>query len=253
MMMSYRVRSIVIIVLFISVIAVNYLANAIPINGLTQRQISAQFSILLTPAGYVFSIWGLIYLGLATYTIAQALPQYRNRPKLRALDLPFALSCICNMLWLIVWHYQYIGLSVVLMLGLLGSLVWSYIRIDRGDRTDKVTPWFVGHTFSIYLGWVCLATVLNLSIWLHTHGWEGTPFDPQVWAVILLAVVCILFLYIALTRHDATIMGVLSWAGIGISIKQQTEMMVVIAGYIACAFGIAMMIWLSLSKRRLNV
>jgi tryptophan-rich sensory protein len=235
------------------VIVLNYLANAIPINGLTQRDLSMQYQIFLTPSGYVFSIWGLIYLGLAAYIISQALPQRLSDPRLRALDLPFALSCLCNMSWLIVWHYQYITLSMCLMLGLLGSLIWSYLLLDRiGDHSDEASHWFVEQTFSVYLGWVSLATMLNVSILLYTSGWTGGPLTPQLWAVILLGIACALFLYLGLSRQDPEILGVLSWASIGIGLKHQAELMIGITCCVVCVLSLISMGRVLIATKKLN-
>ncbi len=229
-MLSHRFRSLINVALFLSVLSVNYLANALPINGITQREISAEYHIYLTPAGYVFSIWGIIYLGLSAYIIVQALPAHLDKRRLRALDLPFQLSCICNMLWLIVWHYRHLTVSVALMFGLLASLVWIYRQLDHGrHQVHVVNRWFVEQTFGVYLGWVALATILNVSIWLNSMGWNGTPLTPQGWVVILLGIACILYLYLGFSRRDAAIVGVLAWVGIGIAVKNPGEDMIQIA------------------------
>ena len=165
-MSRHRVRSFINIACFLMVLSVNYLANALPINGVTQKELSAEYHIYLTPEGYVFSIWGVIYLGLITYIITQALPKWIDHAAIRRLDLPFVLSCIFNASWLMVWHYRYLSISVILMIGLLLSLIIAYARIKK----DSSSLWFVDKTFGVYLGWVGLATILNLSIWLDSLG-----------------------------------------------------------------------------------
>jgi len=246
-MLSHRFRSLMNVVLFLSVLSVNYLANALPINGITQREISAEYHIYLTPAGYVFAIWGIIYLGLSGYIITQALPSQRENPRLRSLDLPFQLSCICNMLWLIVWHYRHLTISVVIMFGLLASLIWIYRRLDHGrHQLHERSHWFVDQTFSIYLGWVALAMILNVAIWLDSMGWSGTPLSPQGWVVILLGIACILYLYLGFSRRDAAILGVLSWVSIGIAVKNPEENMINIACGIVCLiciFALFRILW----------
>ena len=216
----------------------NYLANALPLNGITQREISAQYQIYLTPAGYVFAIWGLIYLGLAAYICWQALPRHVDNPRLRCLDLPFGISCLCNMLWIVVWHYQYLSLSVGVMLGLLGSLIWIYKRLEAGrQHTTGAALWLTEQTFSVYLGWVSLATMLNVAIWLYSYGWNGAPLAPQSWAIIMLLVAASLYLFIGFSRRDAAILWVLSWAAIGIGIKHQTEAMMWYSGLLVASIG----------------
>jgi translocator protein len=102
--MSYRMRSICNSILLIAMIVINYLSNALPFNGMTQKEIFAMYQIFLTPAGYVFSIWGVIYIGLSVYVLSQSLPKRLNDPRLRLLDLPFVLSCLFNIIWLFIWH-----------------------------------------------------------------------------------------------------------------------------------------------------
>ena len=137
--MNHRVRSLINIVCFLAVLAVNYLANALPLNGVTQKELSAEYSIHITPAGYVFAIWGIIYSGLLTYIVLQALPKWISKTELRILDFPFIMSCGCNVLWLIFWHYRYLSLSVILMLGLLSSLIIAHMRMQQSMRKPEGT------------------------------------------------------------------------------------------------------------------
>lgn len=248
--MSYRMRSLCNGILFIAMIIINYLSNALPFNGVTQKELSAMYDIFLTPAGYVFSIWGIIYIGLSMYVLSQALPKRLNDSRLRSLDLPFALSCLFNMMWLFVWHYRFVTLSVFMMLGLLASLICCYIRLDKGRRQqDQASYWGVEHTFSIYLGWVCLATVLNIATWFYTYGWTGTPWSPQTWTVILLVLIMILFIYIGGSRRDTAIFGVLVWASIGILIKNKAEYMIWLTCCFVIGISVCALAWTVISKR----
>ncbi len=215
-------NSIINVVIFLGVVVLNYLSNALPLNGVTQGEISARYPIPLTPAGFTFSIWGVIYIGLAIYIIAQALPKYRNDLCLRRLDLPFRLSCIFNSMWLVVWHYGYILLSVIFMLSLLGSLILAYVRLQEGRIVkDAVSRWLVRQTFSVYLGWVSLATMINISVLLYSLGWSGGGITSEVWTVILLMIASGLFVYLGFTFKDPAILSVLAWASFGIALKNQ--------------------------------
>jgi len=211
------------IVMFALVVFVNYLSNALPLNGVTQRDLSEMYPIYLTPSPYVFSIWGLIYLGLLAYVLIQLLPSQRENSYIRQLDLPFVLSCLFNIGWIFAWHYQYMVLSVALMLGILGSLILAYLRLDsfraKGGNTEH--QW-IGNTFSIYLAWICLATILNVSIFLYSMGWRGAPFSEMFWSVVMLGIALVLFLVLALPRKDTSVFGVLAWASFGIQVKHAT-------------------------------
>lgn len=252
-MISNRVRSIINIVCFVLVLLTNYLATALPINGVTQKELSAEYQIFLTPAGYVFAIWGLIYLGLTAYITAQALPKWLDDSRIRGLDVPFVVSCVCNATWLVIWHYRYLTASVALMLGLLGSLIWTYTRLEENRQVSGSSSlWFVDRTFSIYLGWVGLATILNLSIWLDALGWTGAPFTGPLWAAIMLGVACSLYLYLSLSQRDAAIIGVLSWASLGIAIKNQAEQIVWIAGLLVCVISLGALVKMVLLRGQPN-
>ena len=233
--MSSRLQSTINIVIFLGLMAFNNIANKLPLGGVTQRELSAEYRILLTPAGYVFAIWGLIYLGLTAYVILQARPTRRDEPWLRTLDLPFRLSCFCNMLWLTAWHYRYVALSLVVMFGLLGSLVLAYVRLDKDRRQHSAqSQWFVSQTFSIYLGWVSLATLLNAAVLFYVRGWNGAPLSPELWTAVMVLMAFALFLFLALPRQDIALLGVLIWASIGIAIKNQEVTLIVVPCLLVC-------------------
>ena len=123
------VRQAVVVIATIATMVVNGLANALPLNGQTTGEISARFRVYFVPAGYVFSIWGLIYVGLILYTIYQALPAQREEPRLRSTGYLFALSCLANVAWLILWHYEYFLLTLVAMGALLLLLIAIYLSL----------------------------------------------------------------------------------------------------------------------------
>ena len=253
-MISNRVRSVVNILCFGLVLLTNYLATALPINGVTQKELSAEYQIFLTPAGYVFSIWGLIYLGLTVYITVQALPKWLDDQRIRGLDLPFVVSSVCNALWLVVWHYRYLSVSVILMLGLLISLIWAYIRLEHNRSTSKSSSmWFIDRTFSVYLGWVGMATILNLTIWFDNLGWTVSPLAGATWGAIMLGVACSLYLYLSFSQRDAAIIGVLSWASLGIAINNQTEQMVWVSGLLVCLISLIALVKISLFTTKRSI
>src|SRR5210317_1147670 len=115
-------RQIIVVLSVLATIIVNGLASALPINGQTTGEISDSFDVFFVPAGYVFSIWGLIYLGLLAYAVYQALPAQAENPSLRSIGYLFVLSCLANIAWIFLWHYNQVALSVLAMLALLGLL-----------------------------------------------------------------------------------------------------------------------------------
>ena len=242
--MKDTLRQISVIITVIATIVINILANALPINGLNTGQISDSFEVYFVPAGYVFSIWGLIYIGLIAFTVFQFLPTQKQSPRLRNLGYLFALSNVANATWLFCWHYNQFGLSVLVMLILLGLLIASYLRLDVGRTPVTVSErWCVDIPFSVYLGWITVATVANISSWLYFINWGGFGISPQVWAVIMLLVASLLGLGMALTRRDYAYLLVLVWSFVGIAVKQAAEPLVAVSAWIVALFALALALY----------
>jgi hypothetical protein len=229
------VRQIVVVLSTIAVIVVNALASALPINGQTTGEISDRFDVLFVPAGYVFAIWGLIYLALIAYTIYQVLPSQRENPRLRRTGYLYALSCVANIAWLLLWHYEYFVLTVVAMVVLLLLLIAIYLRLGKGrSRVSAAESWLVRVPFSIYLGWITVATVANVTSALDYVNWDGFGLSPEIWAAIMLVVGAVITTAMSLTRGDIAYVLVIVWAYIGVAYKQSdTALVAVLAGFLA--------------------
>ncbi len=224
-------------------IAMNIAANALPLNGQNTGAISDRFRVYFVPAGYVFAIWGLIYLGWVAFGVYQALPAQRQNPRLRRLGYLFALSCAANVAWLFCWHYNQFGLSVAVMLTLLGLLIASYLRLEIGAApVSTAEKWLVRLPFSIYLGWISVATIANITDLLYYVGWGGWGISPPVWAVILLAVTVALTALVLLTRGDAAFALVIVWALLGIFVKQLSNGLVALVALAASALVLALLL-----------
>ena len=204
-------------------LAVNAMATLLPLNGLNTAQISDRFPVLIVPAGYVFSIWGIIYLGLIAFTIYQALPSQRENPSLQKLGLWFFFSSLANALWLVSFHYLQFGLAMIIMLVLLGILIRIYTILGIGKKSFKTAEkWLVNNPFSIYLGWITVAAIANASQLLYSIHWNGFGIDAEVWTMIMLATGAIISALVSFTRRDVGYSLVLVWAFAGIAIKQVT-------------------------------
>ena len=231
-------------------LTVNVLATTLPLNGQYTGEISDRFRVLFVPAGYVFAIWGVIYLGWIAFIIFQFQASQKESARLRRLGYLFAMSNIANAVWLFCWHYNLFGLSVLVMLMLLGLLIASYLRLDVNRASvTRVEYWSVDVLFSVYLGWITVATVANISDWLYLVEWNGFGIPAPTWAVIMLAVASLLGLAMALTRRDAGYLSVLVWAFIGIAVKQAPVPMVAVSAWVAAIFMLGLAIF-SLMRRR---
>ena len=249
-MSNNTIRQIANLLSVLLALTVNILAATLPLNGQNTGEISDRFQVYFVPAGYVFSIWGVIYIGWIAFTIYQLLPSQKENARLRRLGYLFALSNVANAAWLFCWHYNLFGLSVLVMLTLLVLLIASYLRLNV-NRSPASTAeyWSVDVMFSVYLGWITVATVANITDWLYYIGWDGFGIAPQTWAVIMLAVASLLGLAMALTRRDVGYLAVLVWAFIGIAVKQTSAPMVVTSAWIAAALMAALAVF-SLLRRR---
>lgn len=220
--------------LFVALV-VNGLATTLPLGGRTTAEISDSFNSLFVPAGYVFSIWGLIYLALMGFAVFQALPAQQNNAAVRAIGWWFALSNVANALWIVFWHSGDYPLTLVVMLALLASLVISYRRLTVLDGANAATRWFVRFPFSLYLGWITVATVANASAVFIDLGWDGTPLSPVLWTVLMVSVATVLSLVMLYQHRDLTYSGVIVWALIGIMVKQSAYAPIVAASGMAIA------------------
>jgi hypothetical protein len=235
-MKSDTIRQVSVIIAALAMIAVNTMANALPINGQNTGEISDRFEVFFVPAGYVFSIWGLIYLGIIAYAVYQALPAQAANPTLRKIGYLFVLSSLANIAWILLWHYEFFPLTVVVMLALLGLLIAIYLRLDIGRaQVSSGMRWFVHLPFSIYLGWITVATIANITALLSFWDWSGWGIDPEIWALIMLAAGTIIGAAVSLTRGDVAYALVLVWAFAGIAVKHSETSSVTTAAWVAAA------------------
>lgn len=225
-------------------LTINVIASVLPLNGQNTGEISDRFQVYFVPAGYVFAIWGIIYIGWIAFTIFQFRPSQKESPRLRRLGYLFALSGIFNSTWLFTWHYNIFGLGVLVMLSLLGLLIASYLRLDANrSSASRAEWWSVDLPFSVYLGWITVATVANVTDWLYLIGWNGFGIAAPTWAVIMIAVASVLGLLMALTRRDAGYLFVLVWSFVGIALKQVAAPNVVIAAWIGAGFMLVLAVY----------
>jgi hypothetical protein len=238
-------RQLIVIITTIATLTVNVLANALPINNLTTGEISDRFKVYFVPAGYVFSIWGLIYLGLIAFTIFQALPSQRENPRLRAVGWWVAVGGLANIAWIFLWQYLQFPPTLVAMLVLLATLLVTYVRLEIGrSAVSAAEKWAVRLTFSIYLGWITVATVANITDVLDYLKWDHFGIAPEIWMSIILAAVLVIAALMNFTRRDVAYAMVILWALAGIAVKFAAVPAVAIPtwitfGLVALTLGVA--------------
>jgi hypothetical protein len=244
-------RQLVVALTVIATLIVNYLSTALPLNGLTPAQISDKFHVLFVPAGYVFSIWGIIYIGLIAYTVYQALPAQRENPLLRKTGYLVAASGVANISWLFLWHYQQFVYTLIAMVALLILLIAIYLALGIGrTAVPALENWVVRIPFSIYLGWISVATIANVSEVLDYLRWDTFGLGTKFWFVAILGVVLVLSSVMSLTRRDIAYAAVIVWALIGIAVKQAGNGYVPLVTYATAAL-VAIVLVYSLWRKRI--
>ncbi|HEX2976710.1 MAG TPA: tryptophan-rich sensory protein [Bacteroidales bacterium] len=203
------------LLLFAGMIVMNYLANSLPLNGKTTGQLSDMYPNLFVPAGITFSIWGVIYMLLLAYCILQFTGS--NQVAVTSIGLLFAGTCILNGLWIVAWHYQKLPLSLVIMLCLLVLLIMINIRISN------LNYGLIKAAFGVYLGWICIATIANVTTLLVNYNWNRFGIPDEIWTIIMIgAGTLIVALSIFNLRNPYLGLAVL-WAFAGIIIKRQAD------------------------------
>jgi hypothetical protein len=226
--MKMKIIQVANILAFIAVIIVNTLASTVGINGRLTGELSDRLPNLFVPAGLTFSIWGVIYLLLLLFTIAQARGLFSAGhvcpDGTQRIGWLFFLSSAANIAWLLLWHHELVGGSLLAMVAILAFLLAIYVKLGTGrTRSNAAERWFFRVPFSVYLGWITVATMANVTAFLVKIGWNGFGLPPQVWAIVLTIVAALIAIAVLAARRDAAFGLVVLWALGGIAIKRSAD------------------------------
>jgi len=211
------------VVAFALTVLVNGLAGGTTIlGGKLTAEISDANPTLITPEGYVFSIWGVIYILLGVFVVFQVLPSQRGKAYQERIGWLFVLSSLLNIIWLFLWQFEYLSLSVVLMFLLLATLIAIYLRLNIGKSAVTLREKLTVHVpFSVYLGWITIASIANVSVTLVSAGWDGFGISQETWAALIIIIALLITLLVMTTRKDVAYGLVIIWALVGIAVKQR--------------------------------
>ena len=207
----------------IGAFVVNVVSNIFPLNGLSIGEISNTVfaEVLIIPANYAFAIWGLIYLGLFALAIYQLLPKQRSDGYLRKTGYLLVIASVAQGIWVYLFLSRLFALSVIAMVLILASLIAVYMRLDIGRKgVSKIKKWCVHFPISIYLGWISVATIVNVASWLYFVEWNGWGISAELWTAMMLLVASLIAAFFVNKRRDFAYTGVTVWALIAIAIKQ---------------------------------
>jgi translocator protein len=222
---------------FILIVVINALANLLPINGQTTGEISNRIEVLITPAGYAFSIWSLIYILIGIWIIRQYPKDRRGLPVYKNTSIIFMISGLLNCTWILTWHYEYFIASLAIMFTYLISLIILYRRMKNSNP-----GFFDIAPFSINLGWISVATIVNTAYVLKDNGWNGFGYSDEIWTAIMLVAGAGLAIIFKYKESDYLYPLVFVWAFIAIGIRNQET-----SEWVAyTAFGMAVIIFMAI-------
>jgi hypothetical protein len=208
---------------FLVMIAVNFLANTLPINGITTGEVSDYYPNLFAPAGLTFSVWGLIYISLAAYTLYQFGLFQKDKGVKRGglfnkIGVYFITTSVANAFWIFAWHYRFIGVTVLLMSVILYCLIKIADLISK-EKLNRKERLFISTPFGVYFGWITVATIANVVTFLVSINWRGFGITDDIWTVIILLTGIAIVLARFFKDKNTAYAWVVIWAYLGILIK----------------------------------
>ena len=183
---------------------------------------------LFVPAGFTFSIWGVIYLLLLGYVIYSSSVLWKNNQADAMLQVVkniapyFILSCALNGVWIIMWHQLLVELSLLVMIGILATLILIYIKLQQHKtKLKSINKALLYVPFVVYLGWISVATIANTAALLVNNNWNGFGVDAVIWSCIMITIAALLGAFFSIFRRDFFYTLVVAWALYGISVSQK--------------------------------
>ncbi len=250
------------IIAVILTVIINALSAALPLNGMNPGEISDAIPNLFVPAGITFSIWSVIYVLLFMFAFYQGKDLFKggneDLPFLNQISFFFILASIANISWIFFWHYFAFSatfLSLIAMIILLISLILIYLRLEIGKTdVDRKIKIFIHLPFSVYLGWITVATIANVTAVFVTAGWDGFGISEPIWTILVLIVATIITALVIFTRKDIGYSLVIIWAFLGIIIKRldplvPPQMDIVITTSICTAVIVALLVITIIRKK----
>lgn len=231
-----RLKQFLVVVATLGVILINYFASAGYINGITPRVISEKYPTFVTPSGYAFAIWSLIYLGLIAFSIYQALPSNRDNPRFRNIRTLYIANCAANCFWIYLWHHDSILASLAVMFFLLATLVLINVVLQKSAST--VEFWLARVPFSLYFGWVTVATILNFTIALVFLDVSASESNSIILSSILIVAAAVLGVLIRFRLGLFAYPLAIAWALTAIAVKQSGKTAIVVCA----AFGVIVLL-----------
>ena len=212
-----------VVALFLITVFVNYASQTFLFGDRDTGEVSDQYSTMFTPAGYAFAIWGLIYVALGGYVAYQAFWAREDEQLYDQLAPLLMINLLANSLWLPTFQYEQIAFSVIFMLIILGTLIQLQIMLTKDTTLSPRERSWVRVPFSLYLGWISVATITNLAVFVKYSGWQIPNASEPTWVVIMTSVGALLALIVARATRDWIYPLVFTWAYVAIAVKHDNH------------------------------
>jgi hypothetical protein len=243
------------LIAILATLSVNILSNFFPARGANIGKIANTIlqGVQITPANYAFAIWGVIYLGLITYGFYQLRPMERGNPTIRRVDSLLIIACIAQIAWVYLFTLRLFWLSVVAMLAILLPLIGAYLQLETGkERVSRERKWMAHVPFSIYLGWISVATIVNIASALYISGWDGWGISAEGWTVIMLIVGAVIAAMVAIQGADIAFTLVFIWAYVAIAIRQLDAPSIWITAVVAAIVLAVLLVFARMRRKTLK-
>ena len=235
-------RQVTTLAAIIGSIAVNTFSNIFPPNGVNVGTLSNTLfaPVQIIPANYAFAIWGLVYLGLIAFGVFQLQSSQRDNPHLQRSGYLLTIACVFQCAWIYLFLARLFALSNIAMFGILLSLIGLYQCLEIGrERVSYLERWSIQIPTSIYLGWISVATIVNVATTLYSSSWNGWGIDPSRWTVVMMVVAAAIATVVSLNRRDSAFVLVIVWALVAVAIRQVNTPLIAISGW---AMAIALVV-----------
>ncbi len=247
-----KLLAILTIAAILGAIAINAISNFFPVNGLSIGAIANTVfaNVLITPANYAFAIWGLIYTGLIAFGIYQLSLNRRNHPLIQKVRLPIIWASVFQSIWVFQFQLQNYWLSVGFITAILISLIVAFLSIQQYySSLSRSEKWYIQIPFSIYFGWISVATIVNVASALYAVNWDGWGISPAVWTVVMAVIASVISALITIRYHDIAFSGVIIWALVAIAVRQSSRVEIAIS-MIGLAIALGLVILFTQIKRK---
>ncbi|MFB2893427.1 tryptophan-rich sensory protein [Aerosakkonemataceae cyanobacterium BLCC-F50] len=250
---SGLVLSIATLIAIFATLIVNILSNFFPPGGRNIGEIANTIlqGVLITPANYAFAIWGLIYLGLIAYSLYQFRPSQRGRSTIQQVNALVILASLAQIFWVYLFTLRFFWLSVVAMLIILLPLIRIYLLLRNGrSQVSRDRRWFAQIPFSIYLGWISVATIVNIASALYISGWDGWGINDTGWTAIMLIIGTVIAAIVAIQRGDIAFTLVYVWAYVAIALRHLANPVIWITALVSAIALVALIVFEKITNNR---